>query len=207
MSQCCHTSGPDISVNVSRMGTGVSKKDVRIDRIETPKGYAVPMMTAISARGPIDMIELTVNGVKHQVDVVPEMPLLWVLRDELGITSPKYGCGVAQCGACTVQIDGKAVRSCQSHIGEIAGKSVVTIEGLRNKDQNPVVQAWIEHQVPQCGYCQTGQIMQAISLLELIPKPTDEEINVVMSGNLCRCGTYPRIRTAIHAAAAKMAGK
>jgi isoquinoline 1-oxidoreductase alpha subunit len=153
------------------------------------------------------MIELTVNGIKHQVDVVLEMPLLWVLRDELGITSPKYGCGVAQCGACTVQIAGAAVRSCQAHIGDLAGKSVVTIEGLENGAQHPVLQAWIEHQVPQCGYCQTGQIMQAISLLELLPRPTDEDINEVMSGNLCRCGTYPRIRTAIHAAAAKMAEK
>ena len=153
------------------------------------------------------MIELTVNGIKHQVDVIPEMPLLWVLRDELDITSPKYGCGVAQCGACTVQIDGAAVRSCQAHIGDLAGKSVVTIEGLENGAQHPVLQAWIEHQVPQCGYCQTGQIMQAISLLELLPRPTDEDINEVMSGNLCRCGTYPRIRTAIHAAAAKMAEK
>jgi isoquinoline 1-oxidoreductase alpha subunit len=153
------------------------------------------------------MIELTVNGIKHQVDVIPEMPLLWVLRDELGITSPKYGCGVAQCGACTVQIAGAAVRSCQAHIGDLAGKSVVTIEGLENGAQHPVLQAWIEHQVPQCGYCQTGQIMQAISLLELIPRPTDEDINEVMSGNLCRCGTYPRIRTAIHAAAVKMAEK
>ena len=153
------------------------------------------------------MIELTVNGIKHQVDVIPEMPLLWVLRDELCITSAKYGCGVAQCGACTVQIDGAAVRSCQAHIGDLAGKSVVTIEGLENGVQHPVLQAWIEHQVPQCGYCQTGQIMQAISLLELIPSPTDEDINEVMSGNLCRCGTYPRIRTAIHAAAAKMAEK
>jgi len=153
------------------------------------------------------MIELTVNGTKHQVDVVPEMPLLWVLRDELGITSAKYGCGIAQCGACTVQIDGTAVRSCQARIGDLAGTSVVTIEGLGNGDLHPVQQAWIEHQVPQCGYCQIGQIMQAISLLELIPEPTDEDINDVMSGNLCRCGTYPRIRAAIHAAAAKMAGK
>jgi isoquinoline 1-oxidoreductase alpha subunit len=159
------------------------------------------------AKGHTDMIELTVNGIRHQVDVVPDMPLLWVLRDELGITSPKYGCGIAQCGACTVQIGGTAVRSCQAHIGDVAGKSVVTIEGLANRDQHPVVRAWIEHQVPQCGYCQTGQVMQAISLLELIPKPTDEDINEVMSGNLCRCGTYPRIRTAIHAAAAKMAEK
>ena len=150
---------------------------------------ALKVRTTTSTKGSIDMIELTVNGVKRQVDVVPEMPLLWVLRDELGITSPKYGCGIAQCGACTVQIDGAAVRSCQAHISDVAGKSVVTIEGLRNRDQHPVVQAWIEHQVPQCGYCQTGQIMQAISLLELITKPTDEQINEVMSGNLCRCGT------------------
>lgn len=149
------------------------------------------------------MIDLTVNGTRHSVDVVPEMPLLWVLRDELGLTSTKYGCGVAQCGACTVHIDGKAVRSCQAHIGEVAGKSVVTLEGLASKEQHPVVQAWIEHQVPQCGYCQVGQIMQAVSLLTKIPKPTDEQINQVMSGNLCRCGTYPRIRAAIHAAAAK----
>jgi len=153
------------------------------------------------------MIELTVNGAKRQVDVVAEMPLLWVLRDELGITSPKYGCGIAQCGACTVHIDGAAVRSCQARIGDLSGKSVITIEGLDNPERHPVLQAWIEHQVPQCGYCQTGQIMQAISLLGLIDKPTDGDIDEVMSGNLCRCGTYPRIRTAIHAAAAKMAGK
>lgn len=153
------------------------------------------------------MIELTVNGTKHHIDVVPEMPLLWALRDELGITSPKYGCGVAQCGACTVQIDGAAVRSCQSRVGDVVGKSIVTIEGLENKDTHPVLQAWIQHQVPQCGYCQTGQIMQAISLLELAPQPTDEQIDQVMSGNLCRCGTYPRIRAAIHAASAKMAEK
>ena len=153
------------------------------------------------------MIELTVNGIKNKVDVDPAMPLLWALRDELGITSPKYGCGVAQCGACTVHINGRAVRSCQARVGEVAGKSVVTMEGLLDRNTHPVLQAWIEHQVPQCGYCQTGQIMQAISLLELIPKPTDEQINEVMSGNLCRCGTYPRIRAAIHAAAAKMAEK
>lgn len=153
------------------------------------------------------MIELTVNGIKRQVDVVPEMPLLWVLRDELNITGPKYGCGVAQCGACTVQVDGMAVRSCQSLVGDVAGQSIVTIEQFASGDLHPVLDAWIEHQVPQCGYCQTGQIMQAISLLELNPKPTDDDINVVMSGNLCRCGTYPRIRAAIHAAAAKMAEK
>lgn len=154
------------------------------------------------------MIELTVNGTKHQVDVVPDMPLLWVLRDELGITSPKYGCGVAQCGACTVHIDGRPVRSCQSLIGELAGKSVTTIEKLgSNGDLHPVQKAWIEHQVPQCGYCQIGQMMQAASLLEAKPRPTDEDIDRAMSGNLCRCGTYERIRTAIHAAAEQMAVK
>ena len=151
------------------------------------------------------MIELTVNGIKSQVDVIPEMPLLWVLRDELGITSPKYGCGVAQCGACTVQIDGAAVRSWVAHIGDLAGKAVVTIEGLENKDQHPVLQAWIEHQVPQCGYCQTGQIMQAIALLNEHHQPSDQEIDKAMEGNICRCGTYQRIRAAIHQAAKEMA--
>lgn len=152
------------------------------------------------------MYELTVNGTKHRVDVAPEMPLLWVLRDELGITSPKYGCGIAQCGACTVQIDGAAVRSCQARIVDVAGKAVTTIEAVGEGKLHPVQEAWIEHQVAQCGYCQIGQMMQAISLLNVIPNPSDEEINEVMSGNLCRCGTYERIRTAIHTAAAKMGG-
>jgi isoquinoline 1-oxidoreductase alpha subunit len=150
------------------------------------------------------MIELIVNGTKRQVDVVPEMPLLWVLRDELDITSAKYGCGIAQCGACTVQIDGVAVRSCQARMGDVAGKKVTTIEGIAQGALHPVQEAWIEHQVPQCGYCQTGQIIQAISLLKTKPQPTDEDIDTVMSGNLCRCGTYVRIREAIHAAAKKM---
>jgi isoquinoline 1-oxidoreductase alpha subunit len=150
------------------------------------------------------MFELTVNGTKRQVDVMPEMPLLWVLRDELDITSPKYGCGIAQCGACTVDIDGAAVRSCQARIKDVAGKSVTTIEAIGEGSLHPVQQAWIDHQVPQCGYCQTGQIIQAISLLRLVPKPSDEDINNVMSGNLCRCGTFERIRLAIHTAAEKM---
>ena len=150
------------------------------------------------------MIELTVNGENRQVDVVPDMPLLWVLRDELGITGPKFGCGIAQCGACTVHINGVAVRSCQARIGDLAGAKVVTIEGLGAGSLHAVQQAWIEHQVPQCGYCQTGQIMQAAALLELNPKPTDDDIDAAMSGNLCRCGTYVRIRAAIHAAAAKL---
>ena len=153
------------------------------------------------------MFSITVNGAKHQVDVVPEMPLLWVLRDELGITSPKYGCGIAQCGACTVQIDGDAVRSCQALIADVAGKAITTIEAVGRGGLHPVQEAWIEHQVPQCGYCQGGQIIQAIALLETHPKPTDTDINEVMSGNLCRCGTYARIRVAIHAAAEKMGGQ
>lgn len=153
------------------------------------------------------MIELTVNGKKRQVDVVPDMPLLWVLRDELGITGPKYGCGIAQCGACTVHVDGQAVRSCQMRMGDLGKSTVTTIEGLGAKSLHAVQRAWIEHQVPQCGYCQTGQIMQAAALLSANPKPSDGDINAAMSGNLCRCGTYERIRTAIHAAAAKLSEK
>ena len=150
------------------------------------------------------MIELTVNGEKRQTDVSPDMPLLWVLRDEFGITGPKYGCGIAQCGACTVHINGTAVRSCQARIGELGGAQVLTIEGLGAKSLHAVQKAWIDHQVPQCGYCQTGQIMQAAALLDKTPKPTDEDIDMAMSGNLCRCGTYVRIRAAIHAAADKL---
>ena len=153
------------------------------------------------------MIDITVNGQAHRVDVAPEMPLLWVLRDELGITGPKYGCGIAQCGACTVHIDGRAVRSCQARIGDLNGRNVLTIEGLGAKSLHAVQRAWIEHQVPQCGYCQTGQIMQAVALLSSHPEPSDEDIARVMSGNLCRCGTYLRIRAAIHAAAAKLPRK
>ena len=149
-------------------------------------------------------MKLTVNGTEYEVDVDPNMPLLWVLRDELGITGPKYGCGIAQCGACTVQIDGQAVRSCQVAIGDLFG-DVTTIEGLGTPDSLHAVQeAWIEHQVAQCGYCQSGQIMQAASMLDLNPDPSDEHIDQVMSGNLCRCGTYPRIRAAVKTAAEKL---
>jgi isoquinoline 1-oxidoreductase alpha subunit len=150
------------------------------------------------------MISITVNGEQRQIDVAPDMPLLWVLRDELGITGPKYGCGIAQCGACTVHVDGQAVRSCQARVGDLNKRNVTTIEGLGANSLHVVQQAWIEQQVPQCGYCQTGQIMQAVALLRAHPKPTDEDIDRVMSGNLCRCGTYVRIRAAIHAAAAKL---
>ncbi len=146
-------------------------------------------------------MQITVNGRIHEVDVEEDMPLLWVLRDELGITGPKYGCGVAQCGACTVHIDGVAVRSCQVLAGDVDG-AVTTIEGLGNPDALHAVQeAWIEHQVAQCGYCQSGQIMQAASLLSENLDPSDEEIHDNMSGNLCRCGTYPRIRAAVKTAA------
>lgn len=149
-------------------------------------------------------MKLTVNNEEHSVDVSPEMPLLWVLRDELGITGPKYGCGVAQCGACTVHIDGMAVRSCQVAIGDLDGE-VTTIEGLGTpKSLHAVQDAWVEHQVAQCGYCQSGQIMQAASFLDLVSDPTDEDIDNAMSGNLCRCGTYPRIRAAVKSAASSM---
>lgn len=151
------------------------------------------------------MIQLTINGKDHQVDVTPDMPLLWVLRDELGLTGTKYGCGVAQCGACTVHVDGSAVRSCQQPVGDLDGAEVTTIEGLGTPDAlNAVQQAWVDHQVAQCGYCQSGQIMQAAALLDLIPDPSDDEIDAIMSGNLCRCGTYPRIRAAIKTASAKL---
>ena len=151
-------------------------------------------------------MELTVNGTVHEVDVEDDMPLLWVLRDELGITGPKYGCGIAQCGACTVHVDGLAVRSCQLRAADVNG-NVTTIEGLGTPEALHVVQAaWVEHQVAQCGYCQSGQIMQAASMLELNPEPTDDQIDAAMSGNLCRCGTYPRIRAAVHSAAARLRG-
>ncbi len=151
-------------------------------------------------------MELTVNGTVHEVDVEDDMPLLWVLRDVLGITGPKYGCGIAQCGACTVHVDGLAVRSCQLRAADVNG-NVTTIEGLGTPEALHVVQAaWVEHQIAQCGYCQSGQIMQAASFLELNPEPTDDQIDAAMSGNLCRCGTYPRIRAAVHSAAARLRG-
>jgi isoquinoline 1-oxidoreductase subunit alpha len=147
------------------------------------------------------MIELTVNGTKHQVDVVPEMPLLWVLRDELGITSPKYGCGVAQCGACSVHINGEVQRSCSIPFSSVkASDKIVTIEGLSATSSHPVQKAWASVDVPQCGYCQSGQIMAAAALLKKKPKPSDADIDEAMT-NICRCGTYQRIREAVHVAA------
>jgi isoquinoline 1-oxidoreductase alpha subunit len=149
-------------------------------------------------------MRLSVNGTSHDVDVEEEMPLLWVLRDELGITGPKYGCGIAMCGACTVHIDGIAVRSCSLRAGDVQG-AITTIEGLGTPASlHAVQQAWIEHQVAQCGYCQSGQIMAAASFLHAHPDPTDDDIDRALSANLCRCGTYPRIRSAVKAAAAKL---
>jgi isoquinoline 1-oxidoreductase subunit alpha len=152
-------------------------------------------------------MQLTVNGKRHDLDVEPEMPLLWVLRDELGITGPKYGCGAGLCGACTVHVDGAAVRSCSIAAGEVRG-SVTTIEGLGTPGMpHAIQQAWIEHQVAQCGYCQSGQMMTAAAFLSTSPSPSDSDIADAMSGNLCRCGTYPRIRRAVKTAAKMTKGK
>src|SRR5215472_15407177 len=149
-------------------------------------------------------ISLVVNGSAYTVDVEPDTPLLWVLRDALKLMGTKYGCGIAQCGACTVLIDGKAIRSCSYPIASVAGESITTIEGLSTDATHPVQLAWIEYDVPQCGYCQSGQIMAAVSLLKEKPKPTDADINNAMT-NICRCGTYPRIRAAIHRASELLA--
>lgn len=147
---------------------------------------------------------LTINGMSHQTDLPGDVPLLWVLRDGLGLTGTKFGCGVASCGACTVHIDGEAVRSCQVALDDVWGE-VTTIEGIGTPQAMAhIQQAWVDHQVAQCGYCQSGQIMQAAALLAENPAPTDAEIDAAMAGNLCRCGTYPRIRAAIHSAAAKL---
>ncbi|HJS56584.1 MAG TPA: (2Fe-2S)-binding protein [Vicinamibacteria bacterium] len=147
------------------------------------------------------MIHLNVNRQDHELDVEPDTPLLWVLRDGLGLTGTKYGCGVAQCGACTVHVDGVAVRSCVTPVASLSGKRVVTIEGLPEAEANPLREAWTQEDVPQCGYCQSGQLMAAAVLLRERPRPTDADIDDGMSGNICRCVTYPRIRKAIHAAA------
>ena len=150
-------------------------------------------------------VSFTVNGTPQVVDLPPEMPLLWALREGLNLTGTKFGCGIASCGACTVHVDGVAVRSCQTPLGDVAGLSVVTIEGLGTLEALHAVQAaWLAAQVAQCGYCQSGQIMQAASLLAENPAPTDDQIDEAMTGNLCRCGTYPRIRAAIHDAANRL---
>src|SRR5262245_23123069 len=145
--------------------------------------------------------KFAVNGKQQTVDVAQQMPLLWVLRDTLGLTGTKFGCGLGLCGACTVHIDGQAARSCQTQVSTIAGKAITTIEGLSSDVSHPVQRAWVEADVPQCGYCQSGQIMSAVALLAKKPNPTDTDIDDAMRGNICRCGTYQGIRNAIHLAA------
>jgi isoquinoline 1-oxidoreductase alpha subunit len=145
-------------------------------------------------------MKLLVNGTKHDVSVPDDMPLLWVLRDVLGLTGTKYGCGIAQCGACTVLVDGQPVRSCVRPVSALGGKAVTTIEGLSPRGDHPLQRAWAEVDVVQCGYCQSGQIMAAAALLKVRPKPTDSEIDAALAGNICRCGTYQRIREAVHKA-------
>ena len=147
------------------------------------------------------MITLQVNGKTHQIEVDPAMPLLWALRDLLGLTGTKYSCGISMCGACTVLVEGKPLRSCVTPVSAVSGKAITTIEGLSEDRSHPVQQAWLEEQVPQCGYCQSGQIMSAVALLNSKPQPTDADIDTAMSGVLCRCGTYQRIRKAIKRAA------
>jgi aerobic-type carbon monoxide dehydrogenase small subunit (CoxS/CutS family) len=147
------------------------------------------------------MIPIIVNGKRHQVDVDPDTPLLWALRENLGLTGTKFGCGIAQCGACTVHLDGQPIRSCITPIGSVKGKRITTIEGLSANGSHSLQKAWIAEEVPQCGYCQSGQIMSAAALLAKKPKPSDVDIDAAMAGNICRCGTYQRIRRAIHRAA------
>jgi isoquinoline 1-oxidoreductase alpha subunit len=145
-------------------------------------------------------ISLNINGKKHEVDVDPKTPVLWVLRDHLDLVGTKYGCGMAQCGACTIILEGSAVRSCMLPVSTVANKKITTIEGISENGDHPVQKAWLEHDVPQCGYCQAGQIMTAVALLEKNPKPSDDEIASAMHGNICRCGTYLRIRAAVKTA-------
>jgi isoquinoline 1-oxidoreductase alpha subunit len=152
------------------------------------------------------MIALTVNGAPRQIDVAPEMPLLWALRETLELTGTKYGCGMALCGACTVHVDGVPTRACVTPVSAVAGKRVTTIEGLSAKTDHPVQRAWMELDVPQCGFCQSGQLMSAAALLAQNKTPTDQDIDQAMAGNICRCGTYQRIRAAIHRAAALARG-
>ncbi|HEV3024692.1 MAG TPA: (2Fe-2S)-binding protein [Pirellulales bacterium] len=147
------------------------------------------------------MISLTVNGKRHDVDVPSDMPLLWVIRDTIGLTGTKFGCGLSQCGACTVHLEGNAIRSCTTPVSLAAGKRVTTIEGLSPNSSHALQVAWVAEQVPQCGYCQSGQLMSAAALLAKTAKPTDADIDAAMAGNICRCGTYQRIRRAIHRAA------
>ncbi|KAA2314688.1 (2Fe-2S)-binding protein [Pseudooceanicola sediminis] len=152
------------------------------------------------------MIEFTINGRAVSVDADPQTPLLWAIRDEIGLTGTKFGCGIGMCGACTVHVGGRATRSCITLLGDVAGTEITTIEGLDEAGNHPVQEAWRNLRVPQCGYCQSGQIMQAAALLHDIPNPSDDDIDAVMTGNLCRCMTYPRIRKAVREAATALSG-
>lgn len=149
---------------------------------------------------------LKINGGEHHVDVDPQTPLLWAIRDGAGLTGTKYGCGVAQCGACTVHVDGQPIRSCSLPVSAVGASEITTIEGIKGREAEAVQKAWVALDVPQCGYCQSGQVMSATSLLTLNPKPTDEDIDLAMNGNICRCATYVRIRAAIHGAARSLEG-
>lgn len=151
-------------------------------------------------------LTLKINGQSHSVDVDPDMPLLWAIRESVGLTGTKYGCGVAQCGACTVFVAGQPVRSCSMPVSAVGAEEITTVEGLKSKEAQAVQKAWVKLDVPQCGYCQSGQVMSATALLELNPKPTDRDIDLAMNGNICRCATYVRIRAAIHDAAKSLEG-
>ena len=170
------------------------------DSIKESAYYGRPTFLNLNSNT-MDTFDLNVNGEKHQVEAEADTPLLWILRDHLNLSGTKFGCGVAQCGACTIHLDGKPVRSCVFPVSAVAGRALTTIEGLSKDDSHPLQKAWVEEQVPQCGYCQSGQIMQAATLLKDNPKPSREEIIEHMDGNLCRCGTYGRILKAIERAA------
>jgi isoquinoline 1-oxidoreductase alpha subunit len=192
----------NFSVTAGRWNTtGLSN-----ERLAARDSGLYPELTRALFQGELMAIKFTLNRKPQTVDVVPQMPLLWVLRDTLGMTGTKFGCGMALCGACTVHLNGEAVRSCSTPIANVAGKSVTTIEGLSADGSHPVQLAWLEGDVPQCGYCQSGQIMSAASLLAKKRQPTDADIDEVMRGNICRCGTYQDIRHAIHRAAEIQAG-
>jgi isoquinoline 1-oxidoreductase subunit alpha len=186
---------------VGRMTAGIGFQLVPSDLPKEPCGsFPVMLRKTRQLQGVAEVVQLKVNGASHEIDVEPDTPLLWVLRDELNLTGTKFGCGIAQCGACTVHVDGQAQRSCVLPIGAVGSSEITTIEGLSAKGLTPVQQAWIDHQVPQCGYCQSGMIMAVSALLAKNSAPTDDELNTAIT-NICRCGTYPRIRAAVHSLA------